>query len=183
MHVLEGSHMPATPIDPSRLSERAVNGDDRFLVIEVDGDRYGLPLEQVREVLRAVWITPLPDAPAIVMGVIDVRGHYVPVIDMRRRLGRTSPVLAISERFVVAWTGSRQIALRADSVPFDFTTIVEGAREQVTDVLRPDSFITGLAHTADGLLLIQDLHAFLTESESAELETAITQFKVTVTAA
>ncbi|MEO5509264.1 MAG: chemotaxis protein CheW [Longimicrobiales bacterium] len=165
--------MSDTSIHQSRLSERAEVGANRFLVIHVDGDQYGLPLEQVREVIRAVWITPLPHAPAVVMGVIDVRGHYVPVFDMRRRFGRISPEIDPSERLVIAWTGERQIALRADTVAFSFVDVGAGALEQVQDVIRRDSFITGLAHTTDGLLLIQDLHAFLTESESAELEDAL----------
>lgn len=168
--------MSENPDHPHRLVEGAEPDANRFVVIHVDGDRYGLPLEQVREVLRAVWITPLPAAPAIALGLIDVRGHFVPVFDMRRRFGRVSPPLDPAERFVIAWTGEREIALRADTVPFSFATVIAGAQEQVSDVLRRDSFVTGLAHTAEGLLLIQDLHAFLTEAESAELDAAIASF-------
>lgn len=47
----------------------------------------GLPIAEVREVLRIVAVTPLPEAPDFVEGVIDVRGRVIPVLDMRKRLG------------------------------------------------------------------------------------------------
>lgn len=155
---------------------RADHGASRFLPIHVDGDRFGLALDQVREVVRAVWVSPLPGAPSVVLGLIDVRGHFVPVFDMRRRFGRSSPPLDPSERFVIAWTGTREIAIRADVVPFSFEAVPEEGIESVSDVLRPGSFITGLAHTPDGVLLIQDLRSFLTEGESDDLESAIAAF-------
>ena len=55
------------------------------LVFEVEGQRYGLPTADVRELVRAVTITPLPNAPAVIEGVVNVRGRVLPVLDMRAR--------------------------------------------------------------------------------------------------
>jgi purine-binding chemotaxis protein CheW len=99
----------------------------------------------------------------------------VPVVDIRRRFGRVSPPLEVTERFVLAWTGEREIALRADSVEW-FEDIDTVAVEPVADVIQRGSFVTGLAHTARGMVLVQDLGAFLSEAESAELEAALAAF-------
>ncbi len=167
--------MSSNNIQPRPGVETARDSTDRFLVILIDGDRYGLAQGQVREIVRAVWITPLPGAPAVVMGVIDVRGRFVPVIDMRRRFGRISPPLSPSERFVLAWTGEREIAIRADEVAW-FSDVDAATTEPVPDVVRRESTVSGLAHTADGLLLIQDLAGFLSEAESSAVETALAAF-------
>src|SRR5437764_218583 len=58
-----------------------------ILVFEVDGRRYGLPASEVRELLRAVAIVPLPLAGPAVEGVVNLRGRVVPVFDLRVRLG------------------------------------------------------------------------------------------------
>ncbi len=167
--------MSSSSIHPQAGVEPAHGSTHSYLAIVVDGHRYGLPLAQVREVLRAVWISPLPAAPAVMLGVIDVRGRFVPVVDMRRRFGRESPALDPSERLVLAWTGSREIALRADSVEW-FADIDQAAVEPVKDILHANGFVAGLAHTGDGLLLIQDLSAFLTEAESSAIESALAVF-------
>jgi purine-binding chemotaxis protein CheW len=55
------------------------------LILEVGGQRYGLPVADVQELLRMVTLTPLPSGPPIVEGVINVRGKVVPVLDLRTR--------------------------------------------------------------------------------------------------
>jgi purine-binding chemotaxis protein CheW len=59
----------------------------RFVVCMLDGQEYALPAENVGEVFRFAAVMPLPDSPPWVLGVIDVRGRVVPVVDGRRRLG------------------------------------------------------------------------------------------------
>ncbi|MEO8561278.1 MAG: chemotaxis protein CheW, partial [bacterium] len=58
-----------------------------FLRVRLGGATIGLPAAAVREIVRAVAITPLPGAPDIVEGAVNVRGRLVPVIDVRRLLG------------------------------------------------------------------------------------------------
>ena len=62
---------------------------------------FALPLAEVEEVVRAVAVTPVPDVPETVLGIIDVRGHWRVVVDLRRRLGLAPARLAPSQRFVL----------------------------------------------------------------------------------
>src|SRR5688572_3677891 len=84
------------------------------LVFEVGGVRYGLPASQVREIVRAVTIVPLPRAPAIVEGVVNVHGTVVPVLDLRTRFRLPAKPLSHTDHLVLAWAGPRLVALRAD---------------------------------------------------------------------
>lgn len=54
---------------------------------EVGGHTYAIDVAQVREVVRWQPVTPLPNAPALIEGVIDLRGAVVPVVDLGRALG------------------------------------------------------------------------------------------------
>src|SRR5690606_41066795 len=83
-----------------------------MLVFELAGVRYALELPSVREVVRAVMISPLPDAPAVIEGVVDMRGALVPVYDLRARFGHPPRPLHPDERLGVAWTGSRRVSFR-----------------------------------------------------------------------
>src|SRR5205085_8492167 len=89
---------------------------ERFdvLVFEVAGRRFGLPAAVVREVLRAVALTPLPKAPAVVEGLVNVRGTLVPVLDVRGRFGLPAKPLAPTDHLIVARAGGRLVALRVD---------------------------------------------------------------------
>ncbi|MFK7894289.1 MAG: chemotaxis protein CheW [Myxococcota bacterium] len=68
---------------------------------EVCGQEYALPVENVREIVRIMEVTPLPNAPALIEGVIDLRGAVVPVIDLAKMLGRGVGDSAMSARIVV----------------------------------------------------------------------------------
>jgi purine-binding chemotaxis protein CheW len=69
-------------------SERAVSFESQINLacFEVRGRSYALEIAQVREIVRLPPITPLPKAPALIEGVIELRGSVVPVIDLGRAL-------------------------------------------------------------------------------------------------
>src|SRR5262245_6063358 len=84
------------------------------LVVASDGGTLALPSSDVVEVVRAVAVTPLPKAPAIVEGVMNVRGKVVPVINVRARLGLSAREIAPSDHFVIARVAGREVALHVD---------------------------------------------------------------------
>ena len=55
--------------------------------LEVRGQVFGVEVQQIREIVRAPAVTPLPNAPALLEGVIDLRGVIVPIVDLGRALG------------------------------------------------------------------------------------------------
>jgi purine-binding chemotaxis protein CheW len=143
-----------------------------LLVFSVGEVRYALLAEAVREVVRAVAITPLPDAPRIVEGVIDLRGTVTPVLDLRRRLGARTVPASIDEHFIVAEAGSRPVVFRADPGT-ELAAAPDDAVEQIDALVRGTGQVTGVVRLSTGVVLLYDLAAFLSAAESEALDHAL----------
>jgi purine-binding chemotaxis protein CheW len=144
------------------------------LLFELEGQRYGLPAERVREIVRMVAINALPGAPDAVEGVVNVRGEIVPVYDLRSRFGLPARPVDPSEHLVLLVSSGRSAAIRVDAAE-SLETIEDGAFTPLTAL--PESaqtrHVAGVAATADGVLVIRDLDAFLSPSEASALENAL----------
>lgn len=143
-----------------------------ILVFEVQGQRYGLAVADVREVLRAVSLTPLPRAPAIIEGVIDLRGALVPVLDLRRRFQLPPRPIAHTDHLIVAAAGERRVALRVDQA-LGLSVIEASAVDEAQAVLPGVEYVAQVAHFPDGLVLIHDLRTFLSAAEAESLAAAL----------
>ena len=149
-----------------------------ILLFELDGQRYGLPADRVREVVRMVAIAPLPRAPEIVEGVVNVRGEIVPVYDLRARFALPARAPDPAQHLIVLTAGARSIAVRVDvaesleSVP-DAEMVPSSVLATAAGGARTARHLAGVAPTADGALVIYDLDDFLSTEESAALEGAL----------
>jgi purine-binding chemotaxis protein CheW len=147
-------------------------GSENLLVFTLDEPRFALPLAAVDRVVHAVEVTPLPKAPAIILGVINAQGRVIPVVDMRRRFGLPGREINLDDRFIIARTARRLVALVADEV----AGIRElGQRDLVSaaESLPFASHLQGVAKLEDGLVLITDLDAFLSLDEERLLDAAL----------
>ncbi len=149
-------------------------------VFILDDQRYALRLSAVERIVRAVEVTSLPKAPAIVLGVINVQGQIVPVVNLRRRFRLPERDIDVNDQFIIAHTSKsgpepvegRPVALVADTV----IGVVEVAGEKITtwDEIVPGlEYLEGVAKMEDGLILIHDLAAFLSLDEENALEEAL----------
>lgn len=141
-------------------------------MFEVGEHRFGLDLHAVREIVRAVLVAPLPGAPPVVEGIIDVRGQLVPVYDFRARFGLPPQALRADDRFVLAVANGRPVAVHCDRVEW-LTSVPHDAIERAGAVTRGDRRIAGAARLPDGIILLSDLAAFLDEAESEALDAAL----------
>jgi purine-binding chemotaxis protein CheW len=142
------------------------------LVFEVGGQTYGLPTADVRELVRAVTITPLPNAPAAIEGVVNVRGRVLPVLDVRARFHLPAKPLDPSDHFIVASAGARGVILRVDRA--SHLALVDEASVQPPETLGASAtYVAGVAKLEGGLVLIHDLTTFLSDAESASLDEAL----------
>lgn len=153
----------------------AVPGNSReVLVFEVAGQRYGLPSEDVRELVRAVAISPLPSAPAAIEGVVNVRGRVLPVLDIRARFHLPPRLLDPSDHFIVAAAGTRGVILRVDRATH--LAMIEEESIQAPETLGASAgYVAGVARVDGGLVLIHDLATFLTAAEADTLDAALNE--------
>lgn len=143
-----------------------------ILVFMAGGARYGVAVDAVQEVVRAVSISPIPGVPAIVEGAFSLRGVIVPLLDLRSRFGHSRKAVELSDRFIVVRAGRRTVALHADATE-GMASVAAGAIADVQHVMPRSKWITGTAALPDGLVLIHDVETFLTAAEADALAGAV----------
>jgi purine-binding chemotaxis protein CheW len=144
----------------------------QLVVFRLDERRYALPLAVVERVVRAVDVTPVPKAPPIVLGAIDVHGRVLPVLDIRRRFRMHEREIDPADWFLLAHTARRTVVLVVDES--------EGVvvRPQA-EIVRSAQIVPGLEafpgvlRLDDGLVLIHDLETFLSLDEEGALDEAM----------
>lgn len=142
------------------------------LLFQLAGQRFGIPVADVIELLPAIAITALPRAPAVVEGCINVRGLILPVFDIRAVFGLAARAATHSEHFVVARSGVRHVAIRTDRA-LDVISIEEAALHDAQTLARTPLPIGAVAKLAGGLVFIHDLHGLLSAAEEASLSVAL----------
>ena len=144
----------------------------RLVLLRVDRQTYALHLAAVDRILHMVEITPLPGAPSVVEGVINLQGEVLPVVSIRRRLGLAHRSVAAADSLVVAHARTRRLAIIAESV-LGVTECAADAVVGCDDIGRGIRHIEGVVKTGDGLVLIQDLDRFFSAEEEQSLDLAL----------
>jgi purine-binding chemotaxis protein CheW len=146
----------------------------QLVVFTLDAQLYALPLASVQRVVRMVEVTPLPKAPEIVLGVIDVHGSIIPVMSMRRRFGRPEPEASLTGQLIVAETDTRCVALVVTSV----TGVIERTVEEVTEaekIVPGAQYVEGISKLEDGMVFIHNVDRFLSKKEDQQLDGLLTR--------
>ena len=144
----------------------------RLVVFRLDDHRYALPLAVVDRIVRAVAVTPLPDAPAIVAGIINVHGRVVPVLNVRRRFLLPEREIGPADWFLLARVSERTVALVIDESEGLLDRPDAGVASAL-DVQSARETFPGVIGLDDGLVLIHDLEKFLTSDEVRALDRAV----------
>ena len=142
-----------------------MNARRTIVVFLVDGQRYALPLSAVDRAVRAVAVTPLPEMPPQVLGAINVHGRVLPVLSLRRWLGRPVREIRPFDELLIAHTAAQTLVLVVDEV-----CGVAGCEPQ--DAVPAERVLEGAANIGEmlkleeGLVLLLDLDRLLTGSEA-----------------
>jgi purine-binding chemotaxis protein CheW len=144
------------------------------LLFSLDEVRCALALDAVEKVVHSAEITPLPGAPEIVPGVVNVSGRIIPVMDTRKRFGLPERGLRLSDRFIIARTSLRPVALIVDSVTG--IRMIEADEYAAAGKDLPSvPYIQGAARTDSGIIIIYDLDRFLSIEEEGALGASLTE--------
>ena len=142
-------------------------------VFELAEEQHAIPLDHVREVVRAVAVTPLPNAPRVIEGIINVRGTVTSVLSLRSRFNYPERPVQPEDFFLLGTVRETDIALHVDRAT-DLTVIDNDTLAAIqAPVSRDDYTFPGVATLPDGLVLIHDLGSFLSEGEADELQAAL----------
>lgn len=144
------------------VSEDSVETLD-LLVFLLNGERYGVEVQYVREIYPLQQITPVPRTPDFVIGVYSARGQLISVINFRAFVGLTAVGINDDSKIIVMHdpTGTMEIGFLADNVE-DVTTIVKDEIEPalVTQLGQRARFIQGVA---PGMLIVLNMQILLND--------------------
>jgi purine-binding chemotaxis protein CheW len=156
--------MSATPAAPHELDHRlSFNVDgNQYLTFSIGGEVYGVEILRVQEIKGFCTVTPVPNAPSFVSGVMNLRGTIVPVIDLRQRLGLSR---ADANRFtviVVVNVNDRVSGLVVDSVSDVLTIPAESIQPPPELGMRQEArFVRGMAKVGERLAILLDAERLL----------------------
>jgi purine-binding chemotaxis protein CheW len=154
------------------MSEKNKQANDpilQWVTFHLEDEVYGMNVMQVQEVLRITEIAPVPGAPDYVLGIINLRGNVVTVIDTRRRFGLIPHEIDDMTRIIVVEVNGNVIGMLVDSVA-EVVYLHQSEIDTAPNVSNDDSsrFIQGVSSRDEKLLILVDVDKFLTEEEIAD---------------
>jgi purine-binding chemotaxis protein CheW len=142
----------------------------QWVTFKLDNETYGINVMQVQEVLRYTDIAPVPGAPLYVLGIINLRGNVVTVIDTRSRFGLASADVNDATRIVIIEAEKQVIGILVDSVA-EVVYLRRSEIDNAPNVGTEEStkFIQGVSNRENELLILVDLDKLLSDEEWMEL--------------
>lgn len=157
----------------TNLKNKNISDDSilQWVTFKLAGEVYGVNVMQVQEVLRYSEIAPVPGAPAYVIGIINLRGNVVTVIDTRHRFGLNAGEITDNTRIVIIEADNHVIGILVDSVA-EVVYLRLSEIETAPNVGNDESakFIQGVCHKSNQLLILIELGKLLTDNEWAEID-------------
>lgn len=149
-----------------------MSSSHQHVVFSLDGQLFALRLAAVERIIRAVEVTPLPRAPEIVLGVINLQGRILPVFNVRGRFRLSEREIELSDHLIIARARARKVALVVDEV----RGVHEGLDEETVaaaEILPGLEQVAGVAKLDGDIILLHDLDKFLSLEEERELESGL----------
>jgi purine-binding chemotaxis protein CheW len=154
------------------MSEKDITAEDTILqwvTYQLEEEFYGINVMQVQEVLRLTEIAPVPGAPSYVLGIINLRGNVVTVIDTRSRFGLSSTESTDNSRIIIAEVSGQVIGMLVDSVA-EVVYLKQSEIDTAPNVSDDSSrFIQGVSNRGKYLLILVDVNKLLSDEEMSDM--------------
>jgi purine-binding chemotaxis protein CheW len=143
-------------------------GKEQFLSFQLGAEEYGIDILRVQEIRAYEKATRMPNTPAYIKGVINLRGVIVPVIDLRMKFGLESAEYNEMTVVVVLNLAHRTVGIVVDSVSDVLALAAGDIRPAPEFTARVDNaFVRGLATIDQRMLIIADIERLMTGAEMA----------------
>ncbi|WP_329742696.1 chemotaxis protein CheW [Dyella sp. A6] len=146
----------------------------QYLAVNLAQEEYGIDILAVREIRGWTPVTRIPQAPHYVLGVLNLRGAIVPVIDLRLRFGLEREAYDATTVTVIITVGGRLFGVVVDSVS-DVLDIEPSAMRPVPDMgtTVDTEYLKGLTAMAERMVLLLDVEKLLQPQDAQMLEAAL----------
>ncbi len=157
----------------SQSGQKNQGQDDQvlqYVTFRLDDETYGIGVMQIQEVLRHTEIAAVPGAPDYVLGIINLRGNVVTVIDTRRRFGLADQEVTDATRIVVMESSNQVMGILVDSVA-EVVYLKTSEIETAPNVGNEESakFLQGVCNKNGELIILVEFDKMLTDHEWAEV--------------
>ncbi len=154
----------------SQVAKQSNDPITQWVTFFLENEKYGIRVMQVQEVLRMTEIAPVPGAPHYVLGIINLRGNVVTVIDSRKRFGLPDKEPDDSTRIVIIEAGDHVVGILVDSVA-EVVDLRASEIETAPNVGTDDSskYIQGVSSQRQELLILVDVDKLLSDDEWQEV--------------
>ncbi len=153
------------------MAEITKDDETQLVVFRMEKEEFACNINDVREVLKMIKVTPLPRSLDFVEGVINLRGDVIPVIDLRKRFGLAEAERTDESRIIIVEVEDRMVGLIVDSV----TEVIRLMEKQIQDAPSQvaggkTDLIMGVGKVDERMLIILNLDRILTVEEQVALE-------------
>jgi purine-binding chemotaxis protein CheW len=150
--------------------EKKVDDVLRWVTFQLEKEVYGVNVMQVQEVLRYTEIAPVPGAPDYVLGIINLRGNVVTIIDTRMRFGLSPAEITDNTRIIIIEVDKQVVGILVDRV----SEVVDLYQHEIdpapnVGIDANSKFIKGVCYRNDCLMILIDLEKLLTDDEWQEI--------------
>jgi purine-binding chemotaxis protein CheW len=161
---------------PDTLGQSAVTTEDllQLVTFGVGEEEFAVPILAVQEINRMMEITRVPQSPPFVVGVINLRGKIIPVVDLRRKFGMAETEQTKDHRIIVVEVQNRVIGFTVDRVSEVLRIsqdVVDTAPAMVTGI--DTDYVEGVGKLEDRLLILLSLERLFAVDELAAMDDAI----------
>jgi len=149
--------------------KQEVTNSIQIVCFKIGSEEYGIDILQVQEILKIPKVTKLPKSSRHILGVIDLRGRVIPIIDLGKKFGIIAD-LSKSSRAIVVDIEGKQVGLAIDSVSH-VIKVDSGDIEPPPPVVKGISgkYIVGIAKLKTGFVVILDINQIFSSEEIMSL--------------
>lgn len=139
----------------------------QYVLFRAGSEEYGLPISRVSSIIRFETVTPVPRAPRGVLGVIDLRGRVIPVVDLGRKLFGTAFEAMARSRIIVTEGEQGPVGLAVDGASEVATFLPDDLMPAPTAAVAPDiaDAFEAVVHLDERLIILLDLDRILPRAE------------------
>ena len=140
-----------------------INAIEQVVVFLLNKQRFAIPLKMVRQIIRAVEVTPVPNAPHTICGVINYHGEVISVYNFHQRIGIPETVTKPDHRFIITTMSEFIVALRVDDIVG--IELLNDDNLVNSETIQNGLDIYGVMKIVDGLVIVYNLETFFNSEE------------------
>jgi purine-binding chemotaxis protein CheW len=156
--VEEAAAVKAPSPDRGELAEVPASAQEiEMLSFRLGDEEYAVMVDSVKEVLKARDLTPVPNSPDYVLGVMALRGPVLPVIDLCRRLGLPPGKKDEKSRIIVVSVNDEDAGIQVDRVTGVIRILPDAVRPTPETIEHGAEFLRGIVRKDDNLYILLDI--------------------------